>query len=469
RVSLFVESLRISSVEKRIQSVRGWGGERGKAIPTTEEETGRRPSFPPHPPPPARAPRVRKNSIKTNMMTTMRAARGRPIFAASSGLLFLLLLLLVRASVCDGLVAVCPWSSSSVGVGVGVATTTTTAARLYVDGGEGSSSSSSSSSSFLAAAPFPPSRRRCDDDDGDDDYDASRDDRRDGRRRRPYDPFEVWGKMRLGLGSGPGSNPSGVYWVGSGSLREAYTGRTIATFEGYDVGRGMRVSEDTIRQISRKIFWFRDPRTGALMTEYEGRPVRPVVYDAQVIDYHRRRRRGGGGGGDGDDEYYDECDDDNDDGDHRECVSIEYSVEASLRRLKGSLPPMKITSRMAGPSQMMINVPVFIDVPVPSESSSSGGGGGGRYRAWEYYDYIVDPTFPPDRPPTAVWCRQGSVPPFFGVDDPNAVLRFSGHRVDRYEDLPERMRIEVERSYPHFVGPPRDVEDAMRRAEGPER
>ena len=112
--------------------------------------------------------------------------------------------------------------------------------------------------------------------------------------------------MRLGLGSGPGSSPSGVYWVGGGTLREAYTGRTIATFEGYDVGTGVRLSRDRIRQISRKIFWFRDPVTGELMTEYDGRPVRPIVYDAQVIDY-RRRRDGDddddGGDDDGDDDY----------------------------------------------------------------------------------------------------------------------------------------------------------------------
>jgi hypothetical protein len=254
--------------------------------------------------------------------------------------------------------------------------------------------------------------------------------------------------MRLGLGSGPGSCPSGVFWVGSGALYEAYSGRMVAIFEGFDVGKGLRPEKDRIRQLSRKIFWFRDPETGEVMTEYKGMPVRPIVYDAQVIDFHRNNS-GGGGGGDGGGK-----------GGRTEHGFITYSVEASLRKLNGLLPKMEITSRMAGQNQMTINVPVFLDVPIPNVN-----GGGERYRAWEFYDYTVDPTFPPDRPPTAVWCRQGTVPPF--SDHMEAcVLRFAGHRVDRYEDLPERMKIEVEKSYPKFTGPPLDEEEAMRLAQG---
>lgn len=231
--------------------------------------------------------------------------------------------------------------------------------------------------------------------------------------------------MRLGLGTGPGSNADGVFWVGGGSLYEAYSGKILATFEGFDIGKGVQLSDNHIRQLSRKIFWFRDPTTGEIMTEYNGKPVKPIVYDSQMIDYHRA-----------------------DDG------SITYSVEASLRLLKDQLPKMEITSQMAGPHQMMINIPVFLDIPMPEDK------GGGRYQAWEFYDYNVDPTFPADRPPTAVWCRQGSIPPF--NSDSNAVLRFSGCRVDRYEDLPERMRTEVERAYPLFKGPPKDEEEVAK-------
>lgn len=142
------------------------------------------------------------------------------------------------------------------------------------------------------------------------------------------DPFEVWGKMRLGLGTGPGSNEGGVFWVGGGALYEAYSGEMLAIFEGFDIGKGKRMGAGHIRQLSRKIFWFRDPKTGEIMTEYKGEPVKPIVYDSQMIDYHR--------GEDG---------------------SITYSVEASLRLLKDALPKMKITSQMAGPHQMMINIP----------------------------------------------------------------------------------------------------------------
>lgn len=101
---------------------------------------------------------------------------------------------------------------------------------------------------------------------------------------------------------------------------------------------------------------------------------------------------------------------------------------------------------------------VFLDIAMPEER------GGGRYQAWEFYDYNVDPTFSPDRPPTAVWCRQGCIPPF--NTDSKAVLRFSGYRVDSYDELPERMRVEVERAYPHFTEPPRDEEEALDQSQG---
>ena len=238
--------------------------------------------------------------------------------------------------------------------------------------------------------------------------------------QQSHDTFEVWGKMRLGLGTGPGSNSDGtVFWVGGGTLYEAYSGKELAIFEGFDIGKGVQLSDDHIRQLSRKIFWFRDPTTGEIMTEYERKPVKPIIYPSQMIDYHR--------GEDG---------------------SITYSVEASLRLLKNALPKLKVTSHMAGPHQMMINIPVFLDIPIATDR---------RYQAWEFYDYNVDPTFPSDRPPTAVWCRQGSVPPF--NMDSKAVLRFSGYRVDRYNDLPERMRMEVDRAYPHFKKPPRDEKE----------
>jgi len=238
------------------------------------------------------------------------------------------------------------------------------------------------------------------------------------------DPFEVWGKMRLGLGTGPGSSPT-VFWVGQGALYEGYSGKQLAIFEGFDVARAVSLGDDHVRQISRKVFWFRDPVTEEIMTDYEGETVRPIMYDSQVIDYHRA-----------------------------EDGSITYSVESSKRALKDALPQMKVASRMVGPHQMMINVPVFIDIPIAEER------GGGRYQAWEFYDYNVDTSFPTDRPPTAVWSRQGSVPPF--NLDSQAVLKFSGHRVDSYDELPDRMRMEVDRAYPHFNQPPKDEDIGVR-------
>lgn len=238
---------------------------------------------------------------------------------------------------------------------------------------------------------------------------------------QPHDLFETFGLMRLGLGGGPGSSKEGVFWVGQGALYEAYTGKILATFEGFDIGKGVRLSNNHMRQLSRKIFWFRDPSTGEIMEEFNAKPVRPIIYDSQMIDYHRDM-----------------------DG------SITYSVEASSRDLE-DMPKSKITSQMAGPNQMMINVPVFIDIPITTPQ------GKGRYQAWEFYDYSFDPSFPEDRLPTIAWSRQGMVPPF--IMDSTAVMKFSGYRVDSFDELPERMRLEVERAYPHFKAPPKDEEE----------
>lgn len=227
------------------------------------------------------------------------------------------------------------------------------------------------------------------------------------------DPLETWGRLRLGLGSGPGSSAS-VYWVGEGALYEAYSGKILAIFEGFDVARGVDLGDGRVRQVSRKVFWYRDPDTGEVLTEFEGRPVTPIKYDSQVIDYFR-----------------------NDDG------SVGYSVESSKRPLKGALPPAKITSRMMGPHQMCVNAPVFVDIP--------------GYQAWEFYDFQCDPSFPSDRPPTCAWTRQGPAPPF-DADGAQTMMKFAGYRADRYEDLPERMREEVERACPLFREPPRDEE-----------
>lgn len=272
-----------------------------------------------------------------------------------------------------------------------------------------------------------------------------------------HDPFAIWSKMRLGLGSGPGSHPAsvnlndinsatnntntgGVFWVGSGALYHAYSGKIIALFEGFDIGKGVQLSPNHVRQLSRKIFWFKhpiskdNPQSGQIMKEYEGKEVKPIVYDCQMIDYHKDVESG----------------------------SITYSVEASLRNLKHQLPKMEIATQLVGSEQMMIQVPVFVDIPIPSAKSNDGNYVDNndeekRYQAWEFYDYNLDLSFNPSKPPTAAWCRQGAVPPF--NMNSNAVLRFSGCRVDSFEELPVGMREIVEREYPHFASPPRDEKE----------
>ena len=275
---------------------------------------------------------------------------------------------------------------------------------------------------------------------------------------QPYDAFDLFTKMRLGVGEGPGSS-NVVFWVGQGSVYQVYSGKILAHFEGFDVGRGVRMKlprddtsstsdivatpsstegKEVVRQLSRKIFWFRHAETNQLLTEYNGDPVRPIQYDCQVFDYQR-------GGSDG---------------------VIIPSVVNSQRQV----PVMPITSLFIQPKNdttssgegassptCIFQAPVFVDLTF-TRNTSDGSNVTSSYKAWEFYDYTVDCSFSPQRPLTATWCRQGPTPPF---GDP-VVMKFVGHRVDRFTDLPPHMQTLVRETYPLYSVPPTDMAEVDR-------
>ena len=269
------------------------------------------------------------------------------------------------------------------------------------------------------------------------------------------DSFAEFCLMRLGLDlsssdddspSSPGASPT-VYWVGTGELYEAYSGRLLAKFEGYDVGTGVLVDDDQshVRQFSRKIFWFRDPMTNEIMTEYNGEVVRPIRYDYQVFDYRRPPPS------------------END----REDVKTEFAcigtelppILPSIVSGPREVPVLPITAETSGSNRLAFQCPVFIDVETPI----------GAYQAWENYDYTHDITYPEGQPSICVWARQGSNPPF--VENGKGVMRSRAHRVDRYEDVPDSIRELVEGDggeYQLFRHPPKDMAEIERLQEDEE-
>lgn len=225
----------------------------------------------------------------------------------------------------------------------------------------------------------------------------------------PRAAFDLWTTLRIGVGSGPGSS-STVFWTGHGTVYEAYSGRTLAKFEGFDVARGVQLDDCTVRQFSRKLFWFRDSESNEILTEYRGQPVVPIIYDHQVFDY---------------------------------TLSSENTISASIVASERRIPVQNIEYRQIGDSCVLFQIPVFVDI--------------GTYQAWEFYDYSVDTIF--KRPETVLWCRAGSTPPFNSNN--KAVMRFVGQRVETFKELPQHFQDYVNEHYPLFREPPLNMEEVQ--------
>ena len=76
------------------------------------------------------------------------------------------------------------------------------------------------------------------------------------------DAFDHFVRMRTGAGDdgAPGAAQR-VYWYCSGELYLAPGGKVVAKVEGYDCATHVREGPDKVVQLSRKIFFYRDPET----------------------------------------------------------------------------------------------------------------------------------------------------------------------------------------------------------------
>ena len=262
--------------------------------------------------------------------------------------------------------------------------------------------------------------------------------------KHTHDTFETFVNMRTGIDMITNTDKTALaehtepkpvesaFWIGIGQLFSAPSGEPLATIEGFDVSSAVRINKDTVRQFSRKIFWYRDIQTNELITEFQGKPVRPIKYDWQVFDYKR-----------GTANPIHPL--------HSEKTTIHPSIVSSMGSTSGAVPCMAITPKYAGSNILTYQFPLFIDIQTEKIS----------YRAWEIYDYTVPlgDSHDGNLPPSICWTRQGDAAPF--CVNGEGVMHITGHRVKTFEDLPLSIRelVEGNDEYRLFKNPPGDMQE----------
>ena len=230
--------------------------------------------------------------------------------------------------------------------------------------------------------------------------------------------FRRWCSMKLGDGS------SSVYWCIQGDLFEYPSGKLLAKVEGIDVARSVAEEDgDVCHQLSRKLFVFRDPRTGAVMKQFDGKPVTHVQYPYQHITYTRNSQGP---------------------------VTTEVAMGAgkALTRMAGNAVEVR---RIEGGAKACFTCPVFLDLDTDQ----------GKYEAYENYDYFDDRDSDGDanrRTHRCVWTRFGPAAPM----TEEGVLHALAWRVDDWREVPERIRKYVEREAPTWRDAPRDMDEIKR-------
>jgi hypothetical protein len=223
------------------------------------------------------------------------------------------------------------------------------------------------------------------------------------------DLFKRFTTMRVGTGKP-------IYWYCFGEIYSYPEGKLIARVEGIDTARVIKAESTPtkVTQLSRKIFFYRDPTTNEILREVAGKKVEPIAYPYQYIIYELK--------------------------DGKMSATVEQGKAPRVQKIVDSG-----TNRIRRiGSTIVFSAPLFLNLP--------------NYKAYENYDFFYQTqTRGVQFPFQLIWNRRGNLPPFFGGGD--SVFQLVSYRVDRYEDLPQTMRDALEKDAPMWKEPPKDLNE----------
>ncbi len=227
--------------------------------------------------------------------------------------------------------------------------------------------------------------------------------------------FDQWVDMRIGDGT------KDVLWYCYGEVYTYPDGKLLTKMEGVDVARMTRFSPDSVMQLNRKIFVYTDKNTGAVLTEYEGKPVTHIEYPYQMVNYVLKGDK-----------------------------MAAYVEQGKAPRITKLGPGYSTMARKLGKT-LMFSTPVFLNFPTPR----------GQYEAYENYDFFVN--YQRNRTQDRyqlVWNRFGDLPPFLGGG--KGIIQLVAHRVDSFEDLTPVLKKHIREKAPLWLKAPSNIEEIRR-------
>ncbi|MFN3313702.1 MAG: DUF1838 family protein [Hyphomonas sp.] len=227
------------------------------------------------------------------------------------------------------------------------------------------------------------------------------------------DVFRIWINARAGTGQP-------VHWVSEGAVYAYPSGEKLFGMTGFDSSRVIWPdgNDGEVIHLTRKTFTYTDPRSGEILTEYNGQPVVPIAYPYQIIRYEMK--------------------------DGLIYASVEQGAEPRIQKIDAK---DGIISRKVGDS-WAFTAPLFLNFPLP---------GGGQYEAWENYDFFIHPAGSVSEPHQMTWQRLGDLPPWAGGG--KGIYHLLSWRVDSPDAFPPDLLAWAQAEKPLWLAPPVDLEE----------
>jgi hypothetical protein len=240
-----------------------------------------------------------------------------------------------------------------------------------------------------------------------------------GRQDTDFDEqlFEEFITMRGGDGTRP------VYWYATGEMRSFPEGEVIVRLEGLGADRLIRSTDDRGKayQLHREIFLYRHPETNAVLRNWKGKEIKPLMMPYQFYIYSFENGRF--------------------------ALRVEQGSGERLQRLG----PIPIEARRIGEATTF-SLPLFIR---------------GEKKAFAHYDFFTGPAGTSERYRLS-WIRFDDWPRFPASG--RRVMHAVSHRLETWEDVPHSIRTFIESEAPNYKYPPRDIEEIRKlQAAGTER